>query len=116
MNIRISIKRQAMETLTLEQIIALQKQYVIDVWQRRINSGSCWTMEGWYGRRAMELIESGACMLSEERQTDYYGSLIPSRNDVKEGTKGSLGNSQSFWQKVIDGEIIMNEDVEDEIA
>jgi hypothetical protein len=104
-----------METPTLEQITELQKQYGLDVWQRRINSGSCWTMEGWYGRRAMELIECGACMLSEERQTDYYGSLIPSRNDVKDGTKGSLGNSQAFWQKVIDGEIMLvDEESEDE--
>jgi len=104
-----------METPTLEQITELQKQYGFAIWQTRINSGSCWTMEGWYGRRAMELIESGVCMLSEERQTDYYGSLIPSRTDVKDGTKGSIGNCQAFWQKVEDGEIMLvDEESEDE--
>ena len=104
-----------MEAPTLEQIIALQKQYGFEIWQNRINSGTAWTLEGWYGRRAMELLECGACILAEERHTDYYGTLIPSRTDVK-GGDGSIENSQAFWQKVIDGEIIMNEDVEDEIA
>jgi hypothetical protein len=103
-----------METPTLEQITALQKQYGFEIWQRRINSGSCWRMEGWYGRRAMELLECGACILSEERHTDFYGTLIPSRNDVK-GGDGSIENSQAFWQKVIDGEIILvDEESEDE--
>jgi len=105
-----------MEALTLEQIINLQEQYGLTEWQKKIDSGLCWHLEGWYGRRATELLESGACMLPEVPRKDYWGNIIPARTSLQEGTKGSLGNSQEFWQKVVDGEILMDEDVEEEIA
>lgn len=57
--------------------------------QRAINSGMAWKMQGSYGRAAMEALESGACMLGREAQRDYWGNVIPGRDDVKPGTKGS---------------------------
>ena len=30
-------------------------------WQHLIDSGLAWSLQGWFGRRAMELIESGMC-------------------------------------------------------
>jgi hypothetical protein len=57
--------------------------------QRAINSGMAWKMQGSYGRAAMEALESGACMLGREAQRDYWGNVIPGRDDVKPGSKGS---------------------------
>ena len=57
--------------------------------QRAINSGIAWKMQGSYGRAAMEALESGACMLGREAQRDYWGNVIPGRDDVKPGSKGS---------------------------
>lgn len=57
--------------------------------QRAINSGM-WGLQGSYGRTMMDAIESGYCLLGRSRAKDYYGNTIPSRDDVQEGTKGSL--------------------------
>jgi len=103
------------ETLTIEKISELQKQYGLTTWQERINSGTAWHLEGWYGRRAMEMLESGACVLPEVPRKDYWGNIVPSRTTVKEGTTGSLENCQTFWQNVLDGDItIVSEEEEEE--
>jgi len=105
-----------MAELTLEQITALQKMYGVTDLQDKINTGLAWKLEGSFGRAAMSALEDGACMLPEERHSDCYGTTVPSRNDLEPGTKGTLLNSQNFWQKVEDGEIyMMSEDVEEEI-
>lgn len=57
--------------------------------QRRINDGSIWLFEGSAGRGAMAAIENGHCVLGREPHRDYYGNRIPSRTEVKKGTKGS---------------------------
>ena len=56
--------------------------------QRAINGGM-WGLQGSYGRTMMEAINSGCCLLGKSRASDYYGNVIPSRDDVKAGTKGS---------------------------
>ena len=56
--------------------------------QRAINSGM-WKLQGSYGRVMMDAIKGGYCMLGRHKATDYYGTTIPSRDDVQEGTKGS---------------------------
>ena len=56
--------------------------------QRTINRGM-WGLEGSAGRRMMEFINAGMCMLGRNRARDYWGNVIPSRDDVQEGTKGS---------------------------
>ena len=57
--------------------------------QSAINSGYAWKMQGSYGRTMMDAIRSGYCMLGHTQSSDYYGNVIPSRDDVEEGTKGS---------------------------
>lgn len=57
--------------------------------QNAINSGMGWKMQGSYGRTMMDAIRSGYCLLGHGRSADYYGNVIPSRDDVEEGTKGS---------------------------
>jgi hypothetical protein len=57
--------------------------------QKLINSGDVWKLQGSYGRRAMELIEAGVCMLGTKGHNDYYGNYVPSRYEVKKGTLGT---------------------------
>lgn len=57
--------------------------------QELINSGLAWHLEGHIGREAMGMIEDGQCMLGEEGHRDFWGNYVPSRTEVKAGTKGS---------------------------
>lgn len=66
---------------------ATQEDYYLSI-QRAINSGA-WALQGSYGRAMMDAIKSGYCLLGSERAKDYWGNFIPSRDDVKQGTKGS---------------------------
>lgn len=58
--------------------------------QRAINSGSAWSLQGLYGRTMMEALAAGKCVLGRSPARDYYGNRIPSRFEVKRGTKGSV--------------------------
>lgn len=62
----------------------------IECYQRLINNGQAWRLEGHVGRTAMGLIESGRCVLGEQAHRDFYGNYVPSRTQVQEGTKGSV--------------------------
>ena len=59
--------------------------------QRLINSGAAWKLEGSVGRQAMALLDAGLCILGRKGQKDYWGNYVPSRKEVKNGTKGSVG-------------------------
>ena len=67
---------------------ATQEERVV-CFQKLINSGQAWLLEGSVGRAAMRLIEDGACILGEEGHQDYWGNYVPARSEVQEGTKGS---------------------------
>lgn len=57
--------------------------------QRAINAGS-WGLQGSYGRTMMYAIKSGKCLLGVKDYTDYYGNHVPSRDQVVDGTVGSM--------------------------
>jgi len=65
------------------------EQELYDGLQSRINDGSIWRLEGSAGRSAMNAIQDGFCMLGRTAHRDYWGNVVPSRTDVKSGTKGS---------------------------
>ena len=67
----------------------LDEQDEVAMFQDAINSGMAWTLQGSYGRAAVSLIEAGKCMLGEVGHRDYWGNYVPSRYEVKAGTKGS---------------------------
>lgn len=58
--------------------------------QRAINGGHAWRFQGSYGRAMMDAIEAGRCVLGPAPARDYWGNIIPSRKQVKDGTKGSV--------------------------
>jgi hypothetical protein len=57
--------------------------------QALIDSGT-WGLEGSVGRAMMDAIEDGRCTLGPAPARDYWGNYIPSRTEVKPGTKGSV--------------------------
>ena len=95
--------------MNFKKITALQKQYGFAEMQEKINTGMAWKLEGSVGREAMSLLDSGACMLPKEFKVDAYGNRVPSRDVVKDGSKGSYKNSVTFWQGVLDGKIEIDE-------
>ena len=67
--------------------------------QRSINAGAAWRMEGSVGRHLMSMLEQGLCVLGRDDFYDYWGNHIPSRDQVKAGTKGSLGYVETMQGK-----------------
>jgi hypothetical protein len=84
------------------KISKLQEDYGVAGMQRLINDGSVWHMEGSYGREAMRLLESGQCMLPKKQYKDFYGNVIPSRDNIKPGTTGSYQNACKYWDSIHD--------------
>jgi len=37
------------------------EQTATDAWQRLIDTGACWHLQGWFGRQATALIQAGVC-------------------------------------------------------
>ena len=80
--------------LSIKDINNIESEDAVDEYelyasiQRAINGG-LWSLQGSYGRTMMQAISDGWCLLGTESFNDYYGNRIPSRTEVKEGTKGS---------------------------
>ena len=81
--------------MTLSQVLMFEGEVDCDEleyysnMQQMINGCLAWSFQGSYGRTMMDALESGRCMLGEHPARDYYGNRIPSRHEVKAGTKGS---------------------------
>jgi len=74
--------------------------------QRAINGGM-WSLQGSYGRSMMQAISDGWCLLGKSSARDFYGNTIPSRTEVKAGTKGSpefvLEHRGQEWLDFLEG-------------
>ena len=40
---------------------AESEEQFIAAWQQLIDTGLAWSLQGWFGRRAMNMIEEGEC-------------------------------------------------------
>ena len=91
----------------VEGDVELDKFDYYNVVQAAINSGTAWSLQGAYGREMMAAITNGFCLLGKTGATDYWGNYIPSRDDVKPGTKGSYDYvvrlQGETWANTIDG-------------
>lgn len=67
----------------------LSSDDTVALFQSLIDDGTAWRFQGCYGRMASDLLEAGYCMLGSAGHRDAYGNYIPSRYEVKPGTKGS---------------------------
>jgi hypothetical protein len=78
----------------------------LEAMQVLIDDGTAWKIEGTFGRNAMSLIEMGHLTLGPVGFHDAYGNYIPSRYEVKPGTKGSVewAETQGGWLTEINGE------------
>lgn len=74
----------------------------IKFFQKLINSGQVWHLQGMYGRRASELLEAGLVTLGDKGYHDYYGNYVPSKKEVKSGTKGSPEYVKKMKKKLED--------------
>lgn len=92
---------------TLECDEDSSREETADALQRAINSLTAWRLQGSYGRSMMAAIEAGECCLGKDATTDYWGNRIPSRFEVKIGTKGSVDfvrqRMGADWAKRIEG-------------
>jgi hypothetical protein len=68
---------------------ALGPEQTVEMFQRLIDSGDIWYLQGAYGRQAMQLIRAGLCLHAPQGQFDYFGNYIPSRYEVAPGAPGS---------------------------
>lgn len=83
-----------MSNLSVNDVIAYENGELdgdeqVQMFQRMIDDGSAWRLQGCYGRQAMQLIEAGLCTLGSEGHRDAYGNYVPSKFEVQPGTKGS---------------------------
>jgi hypothetical protein len=93
--------------LTLDDVLTIEEDEdataaeEIEALQRAI-SGGTWSLQGSWGRAMMDAIEAGVCVLGPRGARDYWGNYIPSRTEVKSGTKGSIAyaNAQGTRQRL----------------
>ena len=82
------------------------EQAQVEAIQRMISAG-VWGLEGHTGRTMDAFIEAGLCVLGPTSARTYWGSFIPSRSQVKSGTKGSIAYANNLrrerGQKLITG-------------
>lgn len=67
----------------------LSEDAEVKMFQKLINSGDVWHLQGSYGRRAMQLLKERKCELATIPFKDAYGNRIPSRYELEPGTAGA---------------------------
>jgi hypothetical protein len=50
--------------------------------QRMVNTGEVWRLQGMYGRRAQELLNAGEIDYPKKATYDAYGNKIPTQSDI----------------------------------
>ena len=48
-------------TMIAEGVEPADEDTQIEAWQLLIDTGTCWKLQGWFGRQAAALIDAGVC-------------------------------------------------------
>lgn len=59
----------------------LTEKQTLQIWQHLVDTGQAWHLQGWYGRTAQALLDSGQIKYPQKQTYDYYGNPIKKRND-----------------------------------
>jgi hypothetical protein len=51
--------------------------------QKMVNDGSVWSLQGSYGRRAKDLLDAGEIDYPKKKTYDAYGNPIPTQADIR---------------------------------
>tara|TARA_R100000654_G_scaffold63254_1_gene90494 strand:+ start:775 stop:975 length:201 start_codon:yes stop_codon:yes gene_type:complete len=52
-----------------EGVIEADEDKQIEAWQHLVDTGLAWSLQGWFGRTAMDLIEQGVIIKKETDET-----------------------------------------------
>ena len=64
--------------------------YPVAFLQHLGDNGEGWQSEGALSRAVVKALEDGRCVLGPVAHRDYQGHVVPARQDVEPGAKGSL--------------------------
>ena len=51
-------------TMIAEGVDEADRDTQIEAWQHLIDTGLAWRLQGWFGRRAKDLLEAGICHIA----------------------------------------------------
>ena len=46
---------------------AESEEQIIEAWQHLVDTGMCWTLQGWFGRVAQGMIDDGILTIKKEK-------------------------------------------------
>jgi hypothetical protein len=69
--------------------------------QKMVNDGSVWQLQGMYGRRAKQLLNFGIIDYPKKRTYDAYGNPIPTQADISKQFGKYVPVSKRNLKKVI---------------
>ena len=74
--------------VNLDDVIAWENGKMSDEQERKffqkiVNTGEVWHLQGIYGRRAYDLMNSGEIDYPKKKTYDAYGNPIPTQADIK---------------------------------
>lgn len=72
--------------LIIEEMENPTREKYIEAWQHLIDTGTCWQLQGWYGRTAARLIEEGECSVPASLQEQNKLTNDPDYCDACECT------------------------------
>jgi hypothetical protein len=52
-----------------EGVIEVDEDTQIEAWQHLVDTGLAWSLQGWFGRTAMDLIEQGVITKKETNES-----------------------------------------------
>ena len=65
----------------------MPEKKMLKFFQKLVDSGLVWKMQGSYGKTAHDLLQRGLIKFPVKRTYDYYGTPVPTRAEMKKKIK-----------------------------